>query len=46
MIGPTLIDLNPVEINCYPSINSLDKCDGSCRVVDDLSTKTCVPSKK
>ena len=24
---------------------SLDKCNGNCNVVDELSTKICVPSK-
>ena len=28
-----------------PFMTSLDKCNGSCNVVDDLSTKICVPSK-
>ena len=26
MIRPTLIDLNPVELNYYPFLISLDKC--------------------
>ena len=42
---PTLIDLNPVEINYYSIVISLDKCNGSCNVVDDLSTKMCVSSE-
>ena len=44
MIRPTLIDLNPVELNYYPFMNILDKCSGSCNAVDDLSKKICVPS--
>ena len=45
MITPTLIYLNPVEFNHYPFIISLDKCNGICNAVDDLSTKIRVPSK-
>ena len=37
----TLFDLNPVELNYYPFMISLNKCNGSCNVVD----YTCVPSK-
>ena len=40
-----LFDLNPVELNYYPFLFSLDKCNGSCNAVDELSTKKCVPSK-
>ena len=32
MIRPTLIDLNPIEPNYYPSMISLDKCNGSCNI--------------
>ena len=35
----TLIDLNPAELNCYPFMMSLDKCNGSCDAVDDLHAK-------
>ena len=42
---PTLIGLNPIESNYYPIMISLDKCNGSCNVVGDLSTKIRVPSK-
>ena len=41
----TLNDLNPIEHNCYPLMISLGKCNGSCNVIDILSTKLCVPSK-
>ena len=41
----TLIGLNSVEFNYYSFMISLDKFHGSCNVVDDLSTKICVPSK-
>ena len=45
MIRPTLIDLSPTNLNQYSCIVSLDKCNGSFNVVNDLSTKICVPSK-
>ena len=41
----TLIDLNPLEVNYYSFMISLDKWNGSCNVVDDLSTKVCVLSE-
>ena len=41
MSRPTLINLNPIEHNYYPFMVSLDKCNGSCNAVDDLSTKIC-----
>ena len=43
MIRPTLITLNPVEINYYPFMVSLD--NGSCNVVNNISTKICVLSQ-
>ena len=43
MIRPTLIDLNPVQLNYYPFLISLDKCSGSCNV---LSPKMCVSKKE
>ena len=45
MIRPTLIDLNPAELNYYEFMVSLDKCSGHCNAAADLSTKICVPSK-
>ena len=45
MTGPTLIDSNSIELNYYSFMISLDKCNGSCNVLDDLSTKTCASSK-
>ena len=45
IIRPTIIDINPVELNYYPFMINLDKLDGSCSAVDYLSTKICVPSK-
>ena len=43
MVRPIIIDLNPVELNYYPCIISLDKCSGSCNV---LSPKTCFPKDR
>ena len=40
MVRRTLIDLNPVELEYYPFMISLDKCTGSGNV---LSAKICVP---
>ena len=42
MVRPTLIDMNPNELKCYPFVISLSKCAGSCNV---LSTKICVPKE-
>ena len=42
MVRPTLIDINPVELKCYPLMISLNKCTGSCYV---LSPKICVPKE-
>ena len=39
MIMSTLIDLNLVELNYYPFVISLVKCNRDCNAVDDLSTK-------
>ena len=44
MARPTLIDLNPVELNYYSFIISLDKCNGSCNAVDDFFARICIPS--
>ena len=42
IIRPTLIDMNPVELKCYPFMISLYKCTGSCNV---LFLKICVPKE-
>ena len=42
MVRPTLTDFNSTEINYYSFMTSLDKCNGSCNVADELSTKLCV----
>ena len=42
MVRPTLIDLNPVKLEYYPFMISLDKYTGSYNV---LSPKICVPKE-
>ena len=42
MIGPILMDLNPVELKYYPFMISLNKCSGICNV---LSPEICVPKE-
>ena len=42
MIGPTFINLDPVELKYYQFMISLNKCNGSCNV---LLPKICVPKK-
>ena len=42
IIRPTIIDMNPVELKCYPFMISLKKCTGSCNV---LSPKICAPKE-
>ena len=39
MILPALIDLNHIELNHYPFLISLDKCDVSFNVADDSSNR-------
>ena len=46
MIRPTLVDLNRVDLKYYPFIISLDKRTGSCKSVDETSTRICVPVKQ
>ena len=41
--GPTLTDLNPVELKYYPFMIGFDKCSGNCNA---LSPKICVPNRK
>ena len=45
MIRRTLIDLSPIRLNYFPFMISLDKCNGSCKAVNDWSTKICAPSE-
>ena len=42
MVRPTLIDMNPNELNYYPFRISLNKYTGNCNV---LSPKICVPKE-
>ena len=39
MDRPTVIDFNPIEVSYYLFVISLDKYNGSCDAVDDLSAK-------
>ena len=42
MVRPTLIDLNPVKLNYFPFMISLDKCNESCNnAPDDISAEEC-----
>ena len=43
MIRSTLVNLNPIKVNYYPFMISLDKYNGSCNVDDDLYTEICTP---
>ena len=45
MCRPTVIDLNPFQLDYYPFMIIVDKCNGSCNTVDDLCTKIYVPCK-
>ena len=45
MAWSNFIDLNHVELNCDLFMISLDKCNGICNAIDDLTTKICVSSK-
>ena len=49
VIQPTLINLHPnkysEEFHYYPFAVKLDKCVGSCNILNDLSNKICVPNK-
>ena len=45
MSRPILIDLNPVELNYFQFMISVDKYSGRCSFVDDLSLKICIPGK-
>ena len=49
MTGPTLIYLNPNEYNqrlsYYPFMINLDRCNGICNTINDISGRTCVSNK-
>lgn len=40
-----LIDLNPVEVNYYPFMISLGKCNESDNILDNFSMKICILSE-
>ena len=42
---PTVIDLNPNELQSYPFLTSLDRYNGSCNTPDDPSGKIYAPNK-
>ena len=43
---PTFIDLSPIELNYFLFVIILDKYNGSCNAVHDLSyLRICLPSK-
>ena len=48
-IQPTLINLHPnefsQEFHYYPLAVKLDRCTGSCNIINDLSDKVCAPNK-
>ena len=46
MTRPTLVGLNPVELNHYLFMINIDKYNGSCNAADDSFMKICVPSHK
>ena len=46
MTRPTLIDLNPIELNHYAFMISLDKFNWSFKAVDGLSTKNVFLAKQ
>ena len=49
MTEPTLINLHlngySQELHYYPFTVKLDRCVGSCNILNDLSYKVCVPNK-
>ena len=48
MIQPTLINLHPnessPEFHYDPCSVKLDRCIGSCNILNDLSNKVCIPN--
>ena len=49
MIQPTLINLHPneysQEFHYYSFAVKLDRCVGTCNILNDLSSKVCVPNE-
>ena len=41
---PFLINLNPLEVKYYPFLITLDKCNGNCNTLNNISDKICVPN--
>ena len=42
---PTLIDLNSNEIHYYPFMVNLDRCNARFNILDDFSSRICIPNK-
>ena len=42
---PIFIDLKPDEPHYFPFIVSLDRCNGSCNILDDPSDRIYIPKK-
>ena len=40
MVGPALIDLNRVELNYYPFMISLGKCNRSCSIYENIHSES------
>ena len=45
LVSSILVDLNPNELRYYPFVVNLDRCDGSCNSLDDLSDRIYVSNK-
>ena len=43
---PNLINLKPIELNYYPIIIVLERCNGSCNTLDDSFDVICVPKSR
>lgn len=39
-----LLDLNPIELSYYQFMGSINKCNESCKTLDDAFGKICVPN--
>ena len=45
IVKPRLFDLNLEELHYYPFIFSLNRCNGSCNTLNDLSSRICIVDK-
>ena len=45
MVRPTFIGLNLEDVQYYPFIISINRCDGKCNTVEDLFDRICAPNK-